>query len=152
MKRMLTINIFGVLLLLMLGPHTLLAEPTSTRSCQRAFSDKPAVEGDQNASQLELKLMLASAKGQLGIVKTLLNAGANFDVKDNTGWTALRWASSAGHLEIVKILLDAGADPKITDNKGQDPLTAVLMGLNKETTRSKPNKLEIARLLTRAVF
>ena len=44
------------------------------------------------------------------IAKMLIEAGADVNVKDNNGDTALRDAACEGHTEIAKMLIEAGAD------------------------------------------
>ena len=54
--------------------------------------------------------MVASQSKHVEIVKILLAAGANPNLQDMYGRTALTSASEVGYLEIVKILLAAGAN------------------------------------------
>ena len=59
-------------------------------------------------------LMLASVYGHLEVVKALLAANADVNLRSKTaGLTALFYASSRGHLEIVKVLIEAGANVNI---------------------------------------
>ena len=55
-------------------------------------------------------LLVASAKGELELVKTLLNSGTDVNVKGYLGYTPLIWASRMGRLETVKYLLQNGAN------------------------------------------
>jgi ankyrin repeat protein len=48
--------------------------------------------------------MLASHEGQAEMVKWLLEKGADANIKENTGKTALSMASSKGHEDVVKLL------------------------------------------------
>lgn len=52
-------------------------------------------------------LIDSSKKGDLNIVKIVLNKGANINAKDNQ---ALIWASYNGQTEIVKYLVESGAN------------------------------------------
>ena len=52
------------------------------------------------------------------IVKVLLDAGANTNIKDKEGTTALMNASYYGYTEIVETLLSAGADVNAVDKDG----------------------------------
>jgi ankyrin repeat protein len=54
-------------------------------------------------------LMLAAANGYEGTVKTLLDAGADPNQMDFTGWTALHAAAFKGDAKIVTLLLEYGA-------------------------------------------
>lgn len=61
--------------------------------------------------------MLAVSHGRLEMVKFLLDSGANVNVQDEDGSTALMCASEHGHTEIVKMLLaHPDCDPALTDN------------------------------------
>jgi ankyrin repeat protein len=51
----------------------------------------------------------------------LLDAGADFNLKDNNGRTPLHSASWNDHANCVRILLDAGADLNLKDNLGRTP-------------------------------
>ena len=58
-------------------------------------------------------LGIASREGWLGIVETLLAAGAIVDLANNFGETPLYIASWNMKLEVVQVLLDAGADKSL---------------------------------------
>lgn len=63
-------------------------------------------------------LYLAVKRGNVEIVKKLINYNANVNIKDNNGLTPLMLASSLGNIELVYILLEQDADIKIKDNRG----------------------------------
>ena len=64
-------------------------------------------------------LIWASCKGDLEIVKLLVENGADIDAKDNEGWSALMEASYEGHLKVVKYLVEKGIDRvNVKDNDG----------------------------------
>ena len=54
----------------------------------------------------ETALMIASYKGNLEIVKLLIDNGADINAKDNEGWNALIEASYEGHLGVVQYLVE----------------------------------------------
>lgn len=54
-------------------------------------------------------LMVAAAFGHVDTVKVLLDAGADVNAKDLTGWTPLHAAAFNGNLQIVRLLLEKGA-------------------------------------------
>lgn len=56
----------------------------------------------------------ACQQGQAEIAALLIDAGANPDLADNQGMTALRWAINSQHFETAMLLLDRGAE---TDDK-----------------------------------
>lgn len=85
----------------------------------------------------ETALMSAARGGQVEIVKALLDARAETNVKDKnvgdiketieknghtlhlgSGWTALMYAMLDGSSQVMQALLDAGADPNASDDYG----------------------------------
>ena len=54
-------------------------------------------------------LIYASRNGHINIAQLLLNNGADVNVKDSWGRTAMMVAKSKGHTEIVELLQQAGA-------------------------------------------
>ena len=49
--------------------------------------------------------MAAILNGHTEVVKLLLEKGAQVDIQDSSGWTALMDAGLKGHTEVVKLLL-----------------------------------------------
>lgn len=73
-------------------------------------------------------LMKAAKAGNEWQVKRLLEAGADINLKDNDGWTALMYTVRYNEgLECVELLLNAGADIKVANNYG---LTAIALAAN----------------------
>lgn len=70
-------------------------------------------------------LFLASPKGNPAIVKLLLEAGANPNLKDERGFTPLILAagSDTRNVEVVRLLLAKGAGINARDGNGETPLT-----------------------------
>ncbi len=56
-------------------------------------------------------------------MKTLISYGADLNITEANGATALHGAVYHGNLESVKILMEAGADPNKQDNFGNTPLS-----------------------------
>jgi len=54
-------------------------------------------------------MMWASLWGQLNVVKSLLQQGADLTLKNNDGLTALQLASNGGYRDIVNLLRNSGA-------------------------------------------
>lgn len=60
--------------------------------------------------------MLAVSHGRLDMVQMLLEAGADINIQDEDGSTALMCASEHGHIDIVKhFLSQPDCDSTITD-------------------------------------
>ncbi|MBN2774260.1 MAG: ankyrin repeat domain-containing protein [Prolixibacteraceae bacterium] len=72
-------------------------------------------------------LITAATFGKTDIVKVLLDANANPDLKNNEGSTALHAAAFFCRVEIVQMLLDAGADKTIKNNHGGTPRESVIV-------------------------
>jgi uncharacterized protein len=53
------------------------------------------------------------------VVRILLEAGANPNVRQSAGWTPLHAAAANGDLASVDLLLDAGADFTATNDEGR---------------------------------
>ncbi|XP_014218215.1 tankyrase-2 [Copidosoma floridanum] len=62
-----------------------------------------------------------------GMVKALLDAGANVDYQDDwAGWTCLMVAIKNHQQEVIDLLLDHGADPNIKDKFGSNAIVRVM--------------------------
>jgi ankyrin repeat protein len=64
----------------------------------------------------------AASRGQVEIVRMLIDAKANLNLQSITGDTPLHWATLYGQEKIVKMLIDAGADLNVQDEEGYTPL------------------------------
>ena len=72
----------------------------------------------ENSQDFNVQEMFKSAVrlGDHGIVKSLLDNGAEKEARDNDGLTLLIWASLYGYEAIVKLLLDNGAEKEAKDH------------------------------------
>jgi ankyrin repeat protein len=82
----------------------------------------------------------AALKGQLGVVRLLLDNGASVDVRHNSRRTPLHFAVFGGHKAITELLIDADAQVLATDDGRSTPLHVA----------AEQGFLEIARVLLQA--
>ncbi len=85
-------------------------------------------------------LMGAAKRGNLALVKLLLETGADVNAKVKSeiypwsnGWTALMYASN--HVEVVKLLLERGADVKAMAQNGNTVLRSAALEGNVEVVK-----------------
>ena len=71
--------------------------------------------------------MSASQNGHKEIVELLIEKGAEVDLIDQKGRTALTYASLRESQEIVQLLLDNGASADRTDNNGWSALVPAII-------------------------
>ncbi len=72
-------------------------------------------------------LITAATFGKTAIVKALIDANADLNIKNNEGSTALHTAAFFCRIEIVQMLLDAGADKTIKNNYAATPRASVIV-------------------------
>ncbi|EAX89079.1 hypothetical protein TVAG_261240 [Trichomonas vaginalis G3] len=86
-----------------------------TKACEEGILKKT----DRNEKNA---LHLASAKGNLNLVKFQIECGCDKEAKDKNGWTPLIYASENGQLEVVKYLISVGVDKEANYKNGWTPL------------------------------
>lgn len=79
--------------------------------------DRPRRENDDRTA-----LTRAAALGEAGMVKALLDAGADPELPGERGEPALISAAHLGHLSVVRVLVDGGADVQVTEMTGRTAL------------------------------
>src|SRR5687767_15717179 len=71
--------------------------------------------GQDPKQKLNDQLWEASRAGDVAVVTSLLDQGADVNAKFRYGTTALFKAAERGHTAVVKVLLARGADPSVKD-------------------------------------
>ncbi|CAE7770391.1 ADK2 [Symbiodinium pilosum] len=71
-------------------------------------------------------LFMASANGNVGIVRKLLDARASTDLANDAGNCPLHWASLNGHVEVVKMLIAARANANLKNDFQKRPFDEAL--------------------------
>ncbi|CAB4135840.1 ANK domain containing protein [uncultured Caudovirales phage] len=67
-------------------------------------------------------------------IKKAIKEGADVNIQDDYGWTALMQASKRGYFEIAELLLEAGADRNIKDKWG---ITALMIAIHRQKKIAK---------------
>lgn len=103
---------------------------------------------------------LATNAGEIGIIQSLIDSGANINARNNDKETALHIAASLGHLEICRILLDAGIKKEKRNNRNataifvaaENDQTAAMRLLYEEGAKFKFSKHNRQILLLRTII
>jgi ankyrin repeat protein len=86
-------------------------------------------------------LMYAARDGAIDAVRALADSGADLNLTDPVGTTALTLAILNGHFDTAVALLKKGADPNVTDKNGMTPLYAAVDMHTIETVFGRPMPL-----------
>jgi uncharacterized protein len=70
--------------------------------------------------------MFAAREGAADAARALAKSGANLDLADPEGTTALIIAIINGHYDVAAVLVEKGANPNLADVKGMTPLYAAV--------------------------
>lgn len=89
---------------------------------KRYLEEHPEFAKEKDANGVG-PLWTPAKRGNLEIVKLLVERGADVNDRNKSGWTPLMLAASEGHEPVVSYLLSKGADPKAVDQKGTSALT-----------------------------
>jgi ankyrin repeat protein len=90
------------------------------------------------------ELIEACKQNDLGRVRELLDRGADPNLQNEHGQTALWWASYWGNIDVVRLLLDYGTDPNLQASGGW---TALMYGWTALMYASRLGHTGIVRLL-----
>ena len=61
----------------------------------------------------------AAEKGNIEVLQQHLDAGAQLNAKNESGWTPLIQAALGGHTEVAELLIAEGADANVMDYMGE---------------------------------
>jgi uncharacterized protein len=86
-------------------------------------------------------LMYAARDGALDAVRALADSGADLNLVDPDGSTALTLAIINGHFDTAVALLQKGADPNVADRNGMTPLYAAVDMHTIQTVWGRPMPL-----------
>ena len=67
-------------------------------------------------------LMMATIRGNTGMVQYLISAGAKVNGRNRFGGTPLQWAAGLGYVDVAQYLISAGAKVDGKDRGGRTPL------------------------------
>ena len=89
------------------------------------------------------KILEAASDGDANRVERLISLGANVNVRDRWGWTAMSMAAYGGHVEVARVLISHKAQLDNVDVDQETPLIlarnrghrALVMMIEEETTR-----------------
>ena len=84
--------------------------------------------------------------GNVDRVRALIEAGADVNVRNHKGQSALHCAAKAGFVDIVALLLEHGCEVDARDRRGETPLAAAL----RSTVKDKARLLDVVRLIVNA--
>ncbi|MFD6279829.1 ankyrin repeat domain-containing protein [Streptomyces sp. NPDC060209] len=107
--------------------------PGAVRLLLAAGADPNRASGPEAGDQ---PLCGAACGGHAEVVGALLSAGAEPDLSEEFGFTALRWAAGLGHARVAEILLAHGADPDLPGPQGEAPLVVAARRGSVHTVRT----------------
>jgi len=104
------VNIARILVLEPGGGEMNSAEASSSGEDQRPMTPHFAMTTHMSKNKLEMRASHPTSNIQ-GMNKETSQDGANVDVKDNLGWTALHHAAAAGHIDMINVCVSELGSP-----------------------------------------
>jgi uncharacterized protein len=92
------------------------------RSSFRGIDSRPILNPALMTVHMAESLLHAVAAGDVEAARAILTGGADCNVRDSDGATALMLAARGGGLALVNLLLEFGADANARDGRGWGPL------------------------------
>ncbi len=101
-------------------------QPVPVRTVAAAFLTAALLSMTAGTAQAETAddtaLRNAAWDGKIDEVERLLEKGADPDVPDHNGWTALHAAAEHADARMLEMLLESGGNPNLQDANGRTPL------------------------------
>lgn len=85
----------------------------------------------QRKVQVDRVLLEGSSIGTTEVMRLALEKGADVDIKDSAGSTALHLSATGGHSDAVSLLLGHGASTSVLDLFGRTPLQLAAASVDK---------------------
>ena len=111
-------------------PLLVIAAREKSDKVAAALASAPNVDLEKEDKAGENALMLASLNGDTGLVKLLIDKGAEVNKK---GWAPLHYAATSGQDAVVKVLLDHSAYIDTESPNGTTPLMMAARGNHPST-------------------
>ncbi|XP_063845528.1 ankyrin repeat domain-containing protein 65-like isoform X3 [Scylla paramamosain] len=125
------------------GGHTALVAGVAAgaRDALAVLVERRAAVASATAGPHLTPLAMAAWEGRTDLARRLRTAGADWNLPDRNGFTALHYGVAGGRLEVVKAALQDGADVKLPAGC-HPPLTLALAGLSSRAATSSRKRME----------
>jgi ankyrin repeat protein len=107
-------------LIVLIGCSLLLQGCVSNKSGERE-PNKQAKEREIMSEEINAELLQAAEHGETDRIKTLIKKGANINIQDSQGRTAVMIATYNNDSKTANVLIEAGADVNIQDDMKNNP-------------------------------
>jgi uncharacterized protein len=98
-------------------------------------NSRPVLGKDNGVEISGTPLLAATAEDKIEVVKYLLDKGANVNIPNGNGDTALIFAAQRGNLPLAGLLINAGAEINVEERHGITPLMWAALGGHLEVMR-----------------